>query len=95
MEYEGLLEIDTGFRKQGIASFGTYVSRISWGPLSSTDHTAAIRDCMDQSKFGTYDTSNNKAITIGTSRVNLNVTFESVDGRWKVFAIYKPAGEPC
>lgn len=93
IEYSGLIETDEKFRQNGIASFGEFVSRISWGPLVSDE--AVIRDCMDQSKFGTYDTSNNKAITIGHPRVNLNVTFKSTTNGWRVSTIFNAKAEKC
>lgn len=92
-EYQGLVDTDINFRKNGIANFGSFTSRISWGPLSGDE--AVIRDCMDQSEYGTYDTSNNKAITIGSLRVNLNATFKRVKAGWRVAAIYEPPGEAC
>lgn len=76
-----------------IAYFGSVKSRISWGPYDGD--SATIRDCMDQSKFGTYRIGTNKAITVGPSRVNLNATFKLTPEGWRVFAIIEDKAEAC
>lgn len=92
-EYDGMVEAAEKYLKANVATYGKIKSRISWGSL--TGNEAVIRDCMDQSQWGLYDTKTNKASTIGTSRVNLNATFVRADDGWKLSMIYSPKGESC
>lgn len=92
-EYESMVESASTFPKSKLAYFGTVKSRLSWGPLDG--NTAVIRDCMDQTKFGTYRLGTNKAITVGSERVNLHATFERTSAGWRVAGIFEDEAEGC
>ena len=92
-ELDGFVDSLNRLPKAGIAYFGTVRSRLSFGPLEGG--TAVTRDCMDQSKFGTYKVADKKAITIGEDRVSVHTTFERVNGSWLVSFVYVPDGESC
>ncbi|WP_353649609.1 hypothetical protein ABLG96_01210 [Nakamurella sp. A5-74] len=92
-EYEGFVSSAKLFKQRGLAYFGTIKSRISWGPLAGDE--AVIRDCMDQTKFGTYEVATKNAVTIGSSHENLNATFKRVAGVWRVQGIFNNKDESC
>jgi hypothetical protein len=92
-ELEGFVESLDRLPKAGIAYFGTVKSRLNYGPLTGDE--AVTRDCMDQSKFGTYTVATNKAITIGEARVSVHTTFKRVRETWLVSFVYVPTDETC
>lgn len=92
-ELTGLIRMGTRFPVESLAYYGEIESRIAWGPYSGS--IAVIRDCNDQSNFGTVNTKTRVALTVGSPRTNLNVTFRRVGQTWLVSGIYEPAGEPC
>lgn len=92
-EYDGFVSSAKLFKQRGLAYFGTIKSRISWGPLASGE--AVMRDCMDQTKFGTYEISTKNAVTIGDARVNLHATFRKVSSGWRVQGIFEDTSEAC
>lgn len=78
-----------------VANFGSVVHRFYWDAAISTTSDAVLGDCMDQSKFGVYDISSNKALSMGESRVNIQATLKRSGSSWKVVGYVEKRGTSC
>jgi hypothetical protein len=92
----GIVKITDEIEVKHLKNFGDVKHAIYWDlPIGDGD-TALIGDCMDQSKFGSYDPKTGDKKTVGLAEMNIRGDYRrDASGVWKLQQVQYLKDEPC
>lgn len=91
-----ILEAAQRFESEGIDYYGTVVQHPYWTIPVDGQSVAVMRDCQDQSSYGSVWVATGEKRSVGVSKNNIQAGFvRGNDGIWRVRTFDHLADEPC
>ena len=91
-----ILAAATDFDSQGLDYFGTVVQHPYWLDSIAGGEFAVMRDCQDQSNYGSIYVASGQRRTVGIERDSLQAGFvREADGTWRVQNVQYLENIPC